>query len=237
MAVFKGNGWSYEIADYYRIQDYNAYIWIGHSRFPTNTPGSWFGAHPFNILDWSVAHNGEITSYGTNKRYLEMFGYKCTLLTDTEVIAYLLDLLVRRHGNELSIATLALAPPYYDTINQLSEEKQQILKMLRMTYRSAFLNGPFSILVGTNNPVPTLLGLTDRKKLRPLVAAESQDNNTILISSEEAAIRRHSAPIHSVWAPLAGTPIIARVDQGLIKRGTEPPFNYLPDIQISGRKK
>ena len=71
MDVFKGNGWSYEVADFYQIQNYKAYMWLGHSRFPTNTPGWWGGAHPFSLLDWAVVHNGEITSYGTNKRFLE----------------------------------------------------------------------------------------------------------------------------------------------------------------------
>ena len=60
--------------------------WIGHNRFPTNTPGWWGGAHPFTLLDWAVVHNGEISSYGINRRYLEQFGYQCTLGTDTEVV-------------------------------------------------------------------------------------------------------------------------------------------------------
>jgi glutamate synthase domain-containing protein 1 len=55
-------------------------------------PGWWGGAHPFNIFDWTVVHNGELSSYGINRRYLEMYGYKCTLQTDTEVLAYAFDL-------------------------------------------------------------------------------------------------------------------------------------------------
>jgi len=41
------------------------------------------GAHPFNLLNWSVVHNGEITSYGTNRRYIESYGYKCTMVYRT----------------------------------------------------------------------------------------------------------------------------------------------------------
>ena len=63
------------------------------ARYPTNTPGWWGGAHPFAMLDYSVVHNGEISSYDANRRYIEMFGYKCTLLTDTEVITYIIDYL------------------------------------------------------------------------------------------------------------------------------------------------
>ena len=92
MGVFKAVGHPKDVAGYFALDTYSAYIWLGHGRYPTNTPGWWGGAHPFNILDWSVVHNGEISSYGTNRNFLEMWGYRCTLLTDTEILAYLFDL-------------------------------------------------------------------------------------------------------------------------------------------------
>ena len=36
------------------------------------------GAHPFAMLDYSIVHNGEISSYDANRRFIEMFGYQCT---------------------------------------------------------------------------------------------------------------------------------------------------------------
>jgi glutamate synthase domain-containing protein 1 len=98
MGVFKGVGFPEDIADYFRIEDYQGYMWVAHNRFPTNTPGWWGGAHPFTILDKAVVHNGEITSYGTNVRWLEMYGYYCLLQTDTEVISYIYDKLTRNEG-------------------------------------------------------------------------------------------------------------------------------------------
>ena len=71
MGVFKASGWPEQVANFYRIEDYKGYLWLAHNRYPTNTAGWWGGAHPFNLLDWSVVHNGEITSYGTNQRYIE----------------------------------------------------------------------------------------------------------------------------------------------------------------------
>ncbi len=233
MAVFKGNGWSYEVADFYQIQNYNAYMWLGHSRFPTNTPGWWGGAHPFSLLDWAVVHNGEITSYGTNKRFLEMYGYKCTLLTDTEVLSYLFDLLVRRHKIPLPIATLAFNPPLYEKIALMPKAEQIVMKNIRLTYRSAVVNGPFSIIVGREVPVPTLIALMDRKKLRPQVCAMSTDGNSVYISSEEASFQRlaidpkFNLDYGEVWAPKAGTPIIAELGKGLVRNGTEEPFEKL----------
>ena len=84
--------------------DYAGYCWTAHGRYPTNTPGWWGGAHPFALLDYSVVHNGEISSYDANRRYMEMFGYQCTLQTDTEVITYIADYLLRRQGLTLEEA-------------------------------------------------------------------------------------------------------------------------------------
>lgn len=224
MAVFKGNGWSHEIAEFYDIAErYEGFMWLSHSRFPTNTPGWWGGAHPFNILDWSLCHNGEITSYGTNKRYVEMWGYKCTLLTDSEVVTYLWDLLCRKHTLPKLIAATALAPRYFEDIAQLPENQRKIAMAVRMTYGRAMINGPFSILVGTNRPNPSLIALTDRKKLRPMTAALSEDGNTVFASSEECAIRRVGNG-GDVWAPVSGNPVIAQLYKGLIWRGTEKQF-------------
>ena len=89
------------------LDQYEAYIWTAHGRFPTNTPGWWGGAHPFNILDWSIVHNGEISSYDTNRRYIEQFGYICTMQTDTEVITYLFDHLLRHHNLPIEVAAVS----------------------------------------------------------------------------------------------------------------------------------
>jgi glutamate synthase domain-containing protein 1 len=221
MAVFKGNGWSYEIGDFFDLAErYKGFMWLSHSRFPTNTPGWWGGAHPFNILDWSLCHNGEITSYGTNKRYVEMWGYKCTLLTDSEVVTYMWDLLCRRHGIPKLLASVAMAPGYYEDIERLPDIQRSIAKALRMTYGRAMINGPFSILVGTNRPAPSMIALTDRKKLRPMIAATSEDGNTVFASSEEAAIQRVSET-SDIWAPVTGNPVIAQLGEGLVWKGLD----------------
>ena len=104
------SGLSGKIAGYFGIPEYRGYLWTAHNRFPTNTPGWWGGAHPFALLDWTVVHNGEISSYGTNRRYLEMRGYHCTMYTDTEVMAYAADLLMRRHRLPMR-SDKAVAPP------------------------------------------------------------------------------------------------------------------------------
>ena len=131
MGIFKGVGHPEQIAEFYRVEDYQAYMWTAHTRFPTNTPGWWGGAHPFGLLDWSVVHNGEISSYGINRRYLEMHGYLCTMRTDTEVIAYAADLLMRRHGLPAEMAAAVFAAPLWDEIERMPPgEEQRLLSRL-----------------------------------------------------------------------------------------------------------
>ncbi|MFB3889026.1 MAG: glutamine amidotransferase family protein [Candidatus Bathyarchaeia archaeon] len=206
MGVFKGVGFPEDIADYYCLEDYQGYLWSCHGRFPTNTPGWWGGAHPFNILDWTVVHNGELSSYGINRRYLEMYGYKCTLQTDTEVLAYAVDLLMRRQRLPIEVVAQILAAPFWSEIDQMEPKKKLVFKALRQTYGSLLMNGPFSIIVAHHGE---MIGLTDRIKLRPMIAATKGD--TMYLSSEESAIRLVSPTLDSLWAPRGGEPMIGRV--------------------------
>ena len=203
MGIFKGVGHPEPIGEFYRITDYAAHLWIGHTRFPTNTGGWWGGAHPFGMLEWSIVHNGELSSYGVNKRYVNTFGYECTLFTDSEVISYMLDLLCRKHGLSIEMASLAMAPPEWEEVEQEQDEaRRRLLAAMRVTYSGALLNGPFAVIAGHDGG---MVGLSDRLKLRPLVAAESGDR--AYIASEEAAIWAIDGKPEKSWPIDAGTPI------------------------------
>jgi glutamate synthase domain-containing protein 1 len=208
MGIFKGVGYPEDLAKFYRIEQYDGYLWTAHGRFPTNTPGWWGGAHPFGLLDWSIVHNGEISSYGINLRYLASFGYDCSLQTDTEVIAYLFDLMVRKHGLPLEVACNVMAPPLWSQIDRMDAEEQDFYKALRTVYAAALLNGPFSIVVGHSKG---MIGLGDRVKLRPMVAARKGD--TAYMASEESAILAVCDSPDEIWGAEAGQPIIARLTE------------------------
>ncbi len=212
MGAFKGVGFPEDIAEFFRLDEYKGYIWTAHNRFPTNTPGWWGGAHPFTLLDWSIVHNGEISSYGINKRYLEMFGYKCTLLTDTEVVAYLLDLLIRKHKLPVKMACTALAAPFWKHIDRMEPDEKEIYTAIRMVYGSALLNGPFAILFANNNG---LVGMNDRVKLRPLVVGTYE--NTVYMGSEISSLKEMNPKIENIWAPKAGDPVIVELEQKEVK--------------------
>ena len=210
MGAFKAVGYPEDVARFYCLEEYEGYMWTAHGRFPTNTPGWWGGAHPFSLLDWSVVHNGEISSYGINYRYLEEHGYRCSLMTDTEVVVYAFDLLVRKHGLPVMLAAKVLAAPFWKDIDKIGDDdERELLRTLRIVYGSLLLNGPFSVLVARSGE---LIALTDRIKLRPMVAA--RQGATLLVATEEAAIREVCSSPDRIWIPEAGTPIIGRLKGG-----------------------
>lgn len=216
LGVFKGVGYPEQIAEYFGLAEYEGYIWMGHGRFPTNTPGWWGGAHPFSLLDWSVVHNGEISSYGINRRYLEMHGYHCTMYTDTEVMAYIADLLMRRHGLPIELAAKVMAPPLWSQIERMEPGQQALYRTLRQVYSSLLVNGPFTVIIARQGE---MIGLTDRIRLRPLTAAVQGDR--LYLSSEEAAIRVVCPKPDKVWTPVGGEPIVGRLGEPLMSKRLE----------------
>lgn len=209
MGVFKGVGYPEDIGAFYRLDEYEGYSWTAHGRYPTNTPGWWGGAHPFAMLDYSIVHNGEISSYDANRRFIEMFGYKCTLLTDTEVITYIVDFLHRHQGLTLEEVANVIAAPFWSTIESRPQEERQRLTYLRNVFSSLLITGPFSILLGFTGG---LMALNDRLKLRSMVVGEK--GSTVYIASEECAIRCMEPNVDRIWAPRGGEPVIVRLKGG-----------------------
>ncbi len=208
MGVFKGVGYPEDIGEYYRLEEYDGYCWTAHGRYPTNTPGWWGGAHPFALGEYSIVHNGEISSYDANRRFIEMFGYKCTLLTDTEVITYMFDYLLRKQGATLEEACKILAASFWSTIDHKPEEQREQEKYLRAAFGPMLITGPFSIMLGFNGG---MLALNDRLKLRSMVCAEKGD--MAYVASEECAIRIMEPNLDRIWAPKGGEPVIFKLNE------------------------
>ncbi|MBQ9891161.1 MAG: hypothetical protein IJM39_07105 [Firmicutes bacterium] len=210
MGTFKAVGFPEDVGRFYMLEDYEGYSWTAHGRYPTNTPGWWGGAHPFTLLDYSVVHNGEISSYDANRRFIEMFGYKCTLKTDTEVITYIMDYLVRRQGLTLKEAASVVAAPFWNTIErEYDNDDRREQEYLRTVFPSLLITGPFSIVLGFSGG---LMALNDRLKLRSMVVGEKDDR--VFIASEEAAIRAMEPYAENIWAPSGGEAVIVKVKDG-----------------------
>ena len=210
MGIFKAVGFPEDVGDFYRLEEYSGYCWTAHGRYPTNTPGWWGGAHPFAMLDYSIVHNGEISSYDANRRYIEMFGYKCSLLTDTEVITYIIDFLNRKKKLTLEEVASVIAAPFWSTINHMPEKEREKYTYLRKAFSSLLITGPFSILLGFEGG---MMALNDRLKLRSMVAAEK--DNMFYVASEECAIRIIEPNPDKVWAAKGGEPIIVTLEGGV----------------------
>lgn len=212
MGIFKAVGFPEDVGEFYRLEDYKGYCWTAHGRYPTNTPGWWGGAHPFGLLDFSIVHNGEISSYDANRRYIEMYGYKCTLLTDTEVITYIIDFLTRKKGLTIKETANVIAAPFWSTIESMEKEKKEYYTYLRTAFSNMLITGPFSILAGYDGGI---MALNDRLKLRSMVVAEK--GRTVYFASEECAIRIIESDLDRIWSPKGGEPVIVELDKGGIE--------------------
>ncbi len=210
MGAFKAVGFPEDVGVFYKLDEYEGYSWTAHGRYPTNTPGWWGGAHPFALLDYSIVHNGEISSYDANRRFIEMFGYRCTLQTDTEVITYIMDYLLRVQKLSLDEAASVIAAPFWSTIAAKTDPKErEKLKYLRTVFSSLLVTGPFSIVFGFNGG---LMALNDRLKLRSMVVGEKDDK--VFIASEEASIRIMEPNAENIYAPSGGEAVIVHVKDG-----------------------
>ena len=111
MLIMKIVGYAEDVIHYYKLEDFQANIWIGHQRYPTKGrvwhPG---GAHPFMGLDEALVHNGDFANYYSVTEYLGQKGITPLFLTDTEVSVLLFDLLNRVYGYPLEYILEALAP-------------------------------------------------------------------------------------------------------------------------------
>ena len=210
MGSFKAVGFPEDVGVFYRLEEYEGYCWTAHGRYPTNTPGWWGGAHPFTLLDYSIVHNGEISSYDANRRFIEMFGYKCNLQTDTEVITYIMDYLLRVQKLTLQEAAAVVAAPFWSTIEKKKDwEDQKKFTYLRTMFPSLLITGPFSIILGFDGG---LMALNDRLKLRSMIVGGKDDK--VYIASEEAAVRTMEPDVENIWSPSGGEPVIIKVKEG-----------------------
>ena len=138
-----------------------------------------------------------------------MYGYKCTLQTDTEVITYISDYLLRKQGLTLDELASVIAAPFWSTIAKKSPEERAKLTYLRTVYSGLLVTGPFSIVLGFEGG---LMALNDRLKLRSMVVAEKDDK--VYVASEEASIRVMCPDVKDVYAPEGGEPVIVKVEEG-----------------------
>lgn len=197
MLVLKLVGYGGDVIHYYKLEDFEAHVWIGHHRYPTKGrvwhPG---GAHPFIGLNEALVHNGDFANYYSICEYLAQRKIHPLFLTDTEVAVLLFDLLYRIYQYPLEYVIEALAPTTERDFSLLPHDKQSIYELIQKTHMHGSPDGPWFFLVA-QSVVAThqkktgyrLIGITDTSMLRPQVFALQKGPLAIgFAASEKQAI-------------------------------------------------
>lgn len=211
LMILKGVGYAEEIARYYRLEETQAHLWIGHQRYPTRGrvwhPG---GAHPFAGLHEALVHNGDFANYHAVCEYLRQWGLVPQFITDTEVSVLLFDLYSRVLGYPLEFVIEALAPTPDGDFERLSKRRQRIYRAIQSAHLHGSPDGPWFFIVGRSEPVsgaPQLIGITDVSMLRPQVFSLQEGERSFgAIASEKQAL---DAFFEDVASEISGIPPLA----------------------------
>jgi hypothetical protein len=193
MMILKIVGYAEQVAQFYKLENFKAHVWIAHQRYPTKGrvwhPG---GAHPFIGLDEALVHNGDFANYYSVTEYLKQRNVFVQFLTDTEVSVLVFDLLNRVYGYPLEYIIEALAPTVEMDFDHLPEEKQRIYRQIQATQIHGSPDGPWFFIIArtlAGEKKYQLIGITDTAMLRPQVfALQKGDFQLGLICSEKQAI-------------------------------------------------
>lgn len=187
--IYKVVGWPEDIAKLYGIENLSSRSWLGHTRYPTNSPGRLpYYSHPFAAGDVAIVHNGDLSSYGANVNFIKYRTHVKFTGNDSEAIAYLLSFLAGELGVEEAVKEL----------------------MYGRRYRWARLDGPYAVAFMVGGPRPVFGAFVDPQHFRPLYVGIS--GSLLLVASEAAAIRA-VAPKANIWAMRGGEYIIAEGDE------------------------
>jgi len=148
LMILKGVGFAEDLLRYYRLDDVEGRVWIGHQRYPTRGrvwhPG---GAHPFAGLDEALVHNGDLANYAGIAEYLEQRGLRPLFLTDTEAAVLLFDLYNRTYGYPLEHTIEALAPTTERDFDLLPKDRQRVYRALHASHLHGSPDGPFFFIL------------------------------------------------------------------------------------------
>ena len=190
--VYKGLLMAHQIAEFYldlQDQDLVSAFALVHSRFSTNTLGSWRLAHPYRYL----AHNGEINTLRGNVNWMHareaqfqspLFGDDMAKIapvtnpgdSDTASLDNALELL-QMTGRDLDHALLMLIPEAWDQHETMSQEKKDFYE-----YHSSLMepwDGPAMIVASDGR---SLCALLDRNGLRPFRYLVTNDDKLVMAS-------------------------------------------------------
>ena len=223
--VYKGLLMAHQIAEFYKDlqdQDVVSAFALVHSRFSTNTLGSWRLAHPYRYL----AHNGEINTLRGNVNWMHareaqfkspLFGDDVTKITpvtkpgdsDTASLDNALELL-QMSGRDLDHSLLMLIPEAWDQHETMSQEKKNFYE-----YHSSLMepwDGPAMIVASDGNSICALL---DRNGLRPFRYLVTNEDKLVM-ASETGVLDVPPSDVKFKGRLQPGRKFLVSLDQGRI---------------------
>ena len=223
--VYKGLLMAHQIAEFY--QDLNdpdlvSAFALVHSRFSTNTLGSWRLAHPYRYL----AHNGEINTLRGNLNWMHareaqfqspLFGADMAKIapvmnsgdSDTASLDNALELL-QMTGRDLDHAMLMLIPEAWEQHETMSREKKDFYE-----YHSSLMepwDGPAMIVSSNGSSICALL---DRNGLRPFRYLVTNDDKLVM-ASETGVLEVPPAEVKFKGRLQPGRMFLVSLDEGRI---------------------
>lgn len=236
--VYKGLLTPGQLSTYYpdlRDQRVKSGLVMVHSRFSTNTLGSWKLSHPYR----NVIHNGEINTLRGNINWLrsrevdfssKVFGEDIEQVkpvtsqnqSDTAVLDNVLELIVKS-GRSLPHALRLLVPEAWSKHPLMDEERKEWYD-----YHSTLMepwDGPALVAFTDGNIVGSIL---DRNGLRPARYAVTTDDRFIL-SSEAGVLDTPADKISSTGRLKPGQMLLVDPDRG----GIVPDKEVFADLTDS----
>ena len=178
-----------EILDLYQYAEKPLSVIMIHMRWPTSivSSGVWWGAHPINIINSAIVHNGDLSSSPSNRQGLEAESVARSVGTDSEAILLEVDDLLVKRGFSYQQAEWVMCqkfPKELETLDQseLAEYKRILSDPILARFK---MSGPssFVALVGKS-----IIAGRDRDGLRQLWMGRSEDGKTVIWGSEEKVI-------------------------------------------------
>ncbi len=229
--VYKGLLKATQLGEFYgdlRDPRYETALALVHSRFSTNTLGTWDLAHPFNLL----AHNGEINTVRGNANWLaarepqlrsELFGDDLQKLfpvaearwSDSAKLDAMVELLVLG-GRSLAHALAMLIPPAWtDPTLDLADDVRAFFEFHASLVEP--WDGPAAVVATDGARVVATL---DRNGLRPARYVRTRDG-LVVLASEIGALEIDPAEIVEVGRLRPGQMISLEPGRGRIVEDAE----------------
>ncbi len=229
--VYKGLLTALQLAAYFpdlSAPDFRSAIALVHSRFSTNTLGTWDLAHPYNM----IAHNGEINTVRGNHAWLvarepqlrsELLGRDLQKLfpiaearwSDSAKLDAVLELLVQG-GRDLAHALAILIPPAWsDRTLEIPDDVRAFHE-----YHTALMepwDGPAAIVATDGDRVVATL---DRNGLRPGRYTVTHDG-LVVLASEAGVVDADPAEIVEAGRLEGGRMMVLDTIAGRIVRDDE----------------